>query len=233
MLGEFQSILMSLYAPGEGRKPLSGVDIRTQFRPDEPGLDAEARNLNAAFLLSLCGPFQPLYEGAVSYLCGKWDSEDSRRVADFYSQGLRLVPEEFLEQGSKSGTFEEKVSSAHRWIQDSGCESERKATVNRIWQVFFPEGVGLLEDWDDFVEALRKKRTVQITRLNTSPLSDPGRQLLFTSNVLLTVPSDHTELECLLFQRGSGTAWSTSCASPSSSGTIIPSRSAWILSRMK
>jgi len=193
---------MSLYAPGEGRKPLSGVDIRTQFRPDEPGRDAEARNLNAAFLLSLCGPSQPLYEGAVSYLRGKRDSEDNRTVANFYMQGRRLVPEEFLGECSKSETFEERVVFAHAWIQDGGCEGESKATVNRIWQVFFPEGEGLLEKWDDLVKALRKKRTVQITRLNPSPLTDPGRQLLFTSNVLLTVPSDRAELECLPFSKG-------------------------------
>ncbi len=202
MIGKFQSILSALYAPGEGKKPLTGVDIRNQFRPDEPGGEAAFRNLNAAFLLSLCGPSQPLYELAVSYLTGKWDSEDHRNSADFYSQGRRLVHEEFLERCSKSETFAKRVRSTHAWIRDSRREGERKPVVSKVWQVFFPEGVGVLEDREVSVKALRKRRTVRITRLNPSPLKAPGRQLLFTSNVLLTVPSDHAETACLPFSEG-------------------------------
>ena len=43
------------------------------------------------------------------------------------------------------------------------------------------------------MKQLRKKRTVRIIKLNASPITDPGRQLLFTSNVLLTVPDDAIE----------------------------------------
>jgi len=202
MIGKFQSILMALYAPGEGKKPFTHIDISAQFRPEEPGHEAELRNLNAAFLISICGPSQPLYDLAVSYLSRDWDSEDRLPVAHFYRQGRRFVPQEFLERCSKSETFEQRVTATHAWIRDSGYDGERKAAVNEIWQVFFPEGVGLLEDRDGFVKTLRKKRTVHITRLNPSPLGDPGRQLLFTSNVLLTLPSDHAELDCLSFSKG-------------------------------
>ena len=44
---------------------------------------------------------------------------------------------------------------------------------------------------------LRQRRHVTVTQLNDSPISHPIRQILFTSNVLLTLPAASTRLDQL------------------------------------
>ena len=63
--------------------------------------------------------------------------------------------------------------------------------------VFFPEGTGISEAKQERIKQLRAKRIVRITELNASPITDPGQQLLFTSNVLLTVPDESAPPEVL------------------------------------
>ncbi|MEF9425850.1 MAG: hypothetical protein L0956_01245 [Candidatus Mariimomonas ferrooxydans] len=61
-------------------------------------------------------------------------------------------------------------------------------TLEKIRRVFFPEGVPLCDIRNEEITALRKKRKVSISRLNTAPITNPAREVLFTSNILLTLP---------------------------------------------
>jgi hypothetical protein len=65
---------------------------------------------------------------------------------------------------------------------------KRQEAAEHFWSVFFPEANSLRTHWNELSEALRKKRTVTITQLNETPIIDPAQQILFTSNVLLTLP---------------------------------------------
>lgn len=46
----------------------------------------------------------------------------------------------------------------------------------------------ILDNKDLHIRNLRQKRRVNITQLNPNPISDPSKEILFTSNILLTVP---------------------------------------------
>jgi hypothetical protein len=61
-------------------------------------------------------------------------------------------------------------------------------TIENLRSVFFPEGRGLSRNSVAAVHELRVKRTVVIHALNPDPIRAPHREVLFTANVLLTVP---------------------------------------------
>ena len=65
------------------------------------------------------------------------------------------------------------------------------------WPLLFPEGAGLMADPEAAVSALRSRRAIRVTRANPEPVRDPLRELLFTSNILLTLPADTEHLEGL------------------------------------
>ncbi len=59
----------------------------------------------------------------------------------------------------------------------------------------FPEGLGINQNRQGALEALRAKRAIRITKPNPDPISDPAREILFTSNVLLTLPASIRSLQ--------------------------------------
>ncbi len=64
--------------------------------------------------------------------------------------------------------------------------TDTAAAFDAIWAVLFPEGVGLLANWDEAADELRHRRRVELTALNDNPIVDPVRQVLFSSNVLVS-----------------------------------------------
>ncbi len=67
----------------------------------------------------------------------------------------------------------------------------------KLWSVFFPEAVGIYTQPQQAVNALRQKRIVVITRPHPEPIRDPAAEILFTSNVLLTLPNQTQPLDQL------------------------------------
>ncbi len=51
------------------------------------------------------------------------------------------------------------------------------------------------------IQALRQDRRVKITQLNPEPIRIPDREILFTSNILLTIPSPETDINKLDLER--------------------------------
>jgi hypothetical protein len=197
MILKFHTILKALCDPGEGKEPLTGIHAPVRFAPEKETPEAKFRNLNAAFLISLCGPSHPKFETAENYLSHQAATEEWRPAADFYRQGQRLVQEEFLDQCARENDFAERVRGLYEWVRSAAYDKQADAARERVWQVFFPEGVGLLEEKDEQIRALRKKRAVSIDRLNPHPVQHPMRELLFTANALLTVPPHHMDTENL------------------------------------
>lgn len=201
MIEQFQSILRALYGPPEGKKPITGIDIGEQFHSEEVDPEVRLRQLNAAFLISLCGPSHPLYDHAVSSLSRRGISDSCRTAVDFYQRGRNLVTREFLRQCSIDRSFAEKVSDLRTWFREASDSRQELKAVDKVWRVFFPEGVNLLEDKEFHINALRKKRVVRIKKLNPNALNDPVKQVVFTSNVLLTIPPDNVDLHDMTFSR--------------------------------
>jgi len=60
-----------------------------------------------------------------------------------------------------------------------------------ILNLFFPEFQHDGSEPYEQVENLKNQRTINIKSLNPEPITDPSKELVFTSNVLLTLPPDH------------------------------------------
>jgi hypothetical protein len=165
----FTSALRNLFA-----NPDILFDVKALFDPSENS----TQSAMAAYLLALGGNKE-----AVAYL--KKGAEPGN-APEFFLNSLDLIEKE-IEQAVKDPAFKEKLEEL----------AQNPADEASLRNVFFPEGAGLPETRAERVRNLRDKRRVRISKLNPTPLSDPGSQLLFTSNILLTIPAANTDVDSL------------------------------------
>jgi len=95
----------------------------------------------------------------------------------------------FFEQLAEKGKPElnlisQKLKSSH--FQESSNQALKLA------QIIFPEHK--LDYSEASVTQIRAKRKLDIKKLNQDPISDPFKEVLFTSNVLLAMPTDFNNL---------------------------------------
>ena len=125
------------------------------------------------------------------------DHGASRPETAFLHRAVALITEELDRLYREDSSFRESLEAARRALETQDPLSWNDTVREAVWRVFFPEGAQLLNDQDREIASLRRRRTVEITALNESPLTDPAREILFTSNVLITTPADATSLDKL------------------------------------
>lgn len=114
----------------------------------------------------------------------------------FLVDGARRVHAEL----SALAAEDEQVGAA---LREAAAAARRRPGIwddearRAFWRLFFPEGAALDADRDAAVDALRARRTVTIDSPNPVPLTDPAREILFTSNVLLTLPDSRDAIDSL------------------------------------
>ena len=96
--------------------------------------------LNAAFLLILSSESEQSYSEAESYIEDCLDSDDLADYARFYSEALEQIPTEFSNLRKNDLQFDQAVLSAVNEIKKNKFPDRIQ---EKIWQVFFPEAVGL------------------------------------------------------------------------------------------
>jgi hypothetical protein len=149
-----------------------------------------AQALNTAFLICLAGGRHPDYARADNFLYQMKRSPRWSTTAAFYRSGIKRIQQEIDNACQQDDDFALRLKTLSDEVDR--CENLSPAGVlpDRFWSVFFPEGSGIFKDPASRVAALRTKRRVSITELNAHPIADPAREILFTSNILLTVPPD-------------------------------------------
>jgi hypothetical protein len=191
-LDKFESIILKLASAETGKRVLK-LDVQAQFRPDESDAPSVARNLNAAFLIALSGESHTHYNAARSYLKDNAGHPELGVVAGFYLSGLDAIPDEMertLKENPALGDAIDKAAS----VLESASEVD---AIETLRGVFFPEGLDICRNWEAKMKKLREARKVGITQLNPSPIRKPEKELLFTSNVLITVPLDPGHIDTL------------------------------------
>jgi hypothetical protein len=189
------SVLRHLITDLENHAPLSGIPISKQFCPEEKGPLPTLRNLNAAFLIRLCGETHARYQEARQYMEDPAERPGGPSARSFYTRALRMIPSEVEAACARHPELQRALAGLPKWMGEPAHLENRNETVNRIWRVFFPEGVSLLDSRENKIRSLRERRLVRITRPNPDPIRDPAREILFTSNVLLTLPHPSAEGE--------------------------------------
>jgi hypothetical protein len=189
MIETFEQVVGRLVGPVAEGYVLPVLDPEPLLASDD-GIAA----LGAAFLVALCGREHPARDRALAILEGRIDGPHGE-VARFLGQAVDLICDEVRTAVATDEALAERLSSTLANLADPRLGAS--ATAEVLWSLFFPEGVGILGSEAEGEAALRARRTVRIREPNRHAVTDPAREILFTSNVLLTVPSSSRPVESL------------------------------------
>jgi hypothetical protein len=188
MKEHFTSIISTLMQPKRDKDTFSIFDPTLQFdekRTDKSGI---AQSLNAAFLIGLADGKHPELPRAKRFLARMKNSSEWAHIATFYLNGIGVVHREIESMCTNDRNFSHRLKTLSTWMSNNKNLNKTEEAIEKIWSVFFPEANDILTNKHQRVKALREKRTVTIAKLNATPITDPAQQILFTSNVLLTIP---------------------------------------------
>jgi len=189
MIDSFRSICRRLFQPDVDSGVHGIVDAPAQFEQGGGSAADMARRLNAAFLILLGGEGRPHSEKAAACLQQAAQNDASAPVGRFYLDSAQRIIREIKIACRQDPDFAVRLKQLAGWLEAGRPAANPWQMAENIWRVFFPEGVGLRSRYSEAVESLREKRAVRITRLNPDPIRNPARQILFSSNVLLTLPA--------------------------------------------
>jgi hypothetical protein len=218
MLKFFESICYQLFKPAGAAEILPIFDPAESFEPEltTNGLTGEglmteglagtsnesediARQLNAAFLILLAGRQHPQFKKAQAALRRATDSDEWSPVAQFYLSAKDRIHHEIENAAKKDPVLADRIKDLSRILETADQQSNASRITEEIWKLFFPEGVGLTLSRAESIRSLRQNRAVKITRPNPEPIADPASQILFSSNVLLTLPPQSPTYDRLPF----------------------------------
>jgi len=188
MIDLFESIIFALIEPKKDRDTFSLIDPNDYFHEEPTDGPGVTQALNAAFLIALAGSTHPASERAHQFLARMATSPEWANVATFYLHGIELIHQEIKDVCELSPQFAGRLKGLGQWMSHKENLRVSEETAERMWSVFFPEANGIRGHEQERVDALRANRTIAISKLNTAPITDPARQILFTANVLLTIP---------------------------------------------
>jgi hypothetical protein len=190
IIQKLEKIVGALSGTWEDGTSLSNINISKQFHAPGEDIFSIARNLNAAFLIKLAGEPHRLFKEAAEYLEDFHSHPSWKRVVGFYQEGLDLIFSEITSVCSTDDRFEKDFLGLFSLVSGKPGRKDYAEIINIIYRVFFPEGVlpATRRGRDDRINQQREKRKIRISRLNRSPVTDPAGEILFTSNILITVP---------------------------------------------
>ncbi len=184
-------ILRHLISNNHGSESLCGLELADQFDPSASDAATQARSLGAAFLL--CMARNKRNDAARAYLAQMRNDAEVGDLACFLERGLILLDEELGQALDEIPALQARITHAAGALD----EPNPSAPYRPVWEVFFPEGLAALDDPEASVKALAERRKVQVQSANPDPISNPVKQILFTSNALLTAPMHRTDLDAL------------------------------------
>ncbi len=174
-------------------KGIAGILINNDFdnTPDKQQMPLQ---MSCAFLTALAADEKDVQSKAVEFLSGFKKSQEYGSAAQFYLDGIDLIRREIDHTLKNNEGFYNALKALSEMIEGGSCDLNELSSAESIWKIFFPEGCGIQADKDKAVDSLRNRRRIRITEANNSPITDPAGEIIFTSNVLLTVPSADSDL---------------------------------------
>ena len=180
------------------RAKQSGVvfpnDLAKRF---EKPTELSPYEFNAAFICVICGAEHPEYQHALSVMEYAKNNSEHSVIARFYLDGLRLIQQEISQRCSDDFEFDTALTKLDKELGHNESWQSEERPPDIFWKVFFPEALGIGKDEQAEVDALREKRKVPISHLNSKPIDNPAVEILFTSNALLTIPKSSALIDSL------------------------------------
>jgi hypothetical protein len=194
---KFQDIISFLTKTDKTQRGLNFINVSHQFQIDKNDHSAIGKALLGAFLVLLSGRENPLYSVAASFLGQYKDDDRWANCSQFLMKSIEPIRDEIETQIERDGEFQSRLDELHKWCKNQKTFKKGKLTAVRFWSLFFPEGMNVYSHIAKKVEELREKRTVRITQLNERPINNPAKQIIFSGNILLTLPTAAKNLEKL------------------------------------
>ena len=188
MFQHFESICYHLFSPPAKTDSLPVFNPAEQFTEASNEPAGVARQLNAAFLILLAGSKHPQFDKAQAALHRAAHSDEWSLVAEFYLSAKDRIRHEIEKASESDPDLADRIKNLSRILETTDHKGNASQITEEIWKLFFPEGVGLSSSREESIGSLRQNRAVKITRPNPKPIIDPAREILFSSNVLLTLP---------------------------------------------
>ncbi|MGD9159585.1 MAG: hypothetical protein PVG39_14325, partial [Desulfobacteraceae bacterium] len=167
---------------------------KINIAPDEKYISIQ---LNMAFLAALAENDNEKSGRSVELLLKMKESEQFGAIADFYLKGIECIKDELARAVDDTEYLKDRLESLAQWIREDNHDIDDYETKEHIWSIFFPEGCGIHTKEDQTTKSLRNKRRIKITGLNENPIKNPAEEILFTSNILLTVPPSGSAIDDL------------------------------------
>ncbi len=168
----------------------TGLEIEDRFQNSSN----VPERINAAFLLSLSVSTKELQSKALQYLHSSLASNEASGLAEFYLEALARLQAEFSDHRQKNPEFNQNILTAVEAIK---ADTSPSNIQEKLWQLFFPSAVNIIGDESRAISDLRDKRKVTNIKKNPDPISKPGSEILFTSNILLSIPLNMDDLSQL------------------------------------
>lgn len=183
---KFQDIIARLTGAHDSGA-LCDLNLFDLFQTCEDGDLSRGRNLSAAFLITLSGTSGKHYSDGLDYMKKLHGHPSSGKVADFFLDGLDFIDDEINRCCHQDTGFLRDLNDLRTWIENPG-DLDSEKMVDAFYSLFFPEGRSLLSKNGRDISDLRDRRKIRLTALNPLPIADPAGEILFTSNVMITVP---------------------------------------------
>ena len=168
------------------RKACSFLLARTGANPSSP-----ATQLAHDFLFLLSGAGGgPRTEEARRRLEGLVGDPSWGELAAFFQRALEVIEAEVDSALKKDKGLAEQLDRLRDALLAQDAEKRPGPTnlIEAFWGFFCPQAAGVRADWEERIRGLREDRAVRDLSLCPDPLKSPSREVLFSSNVLLTVP---------------------------------------------
>jgi len=153
--------------------------------------------LNAAFLDAFCRRNGQTFQRSVRTLAQYAEEGGKNGVAaEFFLQALDEIPNEIENYAGSSAAFARTLRRAGDLLaKDKSPSEEKRADI--CWSIFFPEGRRIQGREKEAAAELRLRRSVEVTKPSSRPIKNPFTEILFTANVLLTVPLHEKHIQNL------------------------------------
>jgi len=192
----FRRIIQYIIDPKTLEKLNLKINMVEELNLDDQSTPNIAHKINAAFLILLTGEESTNYKQAQNIFNQYKNEPEWNTIFHFYETGLNKIEKEISTQISLNSEFYYKLKNISNdfFVTENPDDSDK--LITRINELFFLEGAGLERDDKRkiAIEELRKKRAIKITQLNPQPITDPTEQILFTSNILATIPLEDWEV---------------------------------------
>jgi hypothetical protein len=157
------------------------LDLARQFEAPP----VELVKINAAMLICLCGKGHPLFQRARDYLetPGAMYSDEKKTYLKFY----KIIQEETIKRLRSDGAVVKLLQDA---IQAGDPDRLKAARL----EIFNPLTAKILFQFDarDIVRNIQRQNRLRLIANNENFITDPIRELVFTTNVLVKPPTSES-----------------------------------------